>query len=93
MLLLMRCILKCIVKMKYYGLKVQKGEFKVKIKDFTSTYEGKFSLENVENREGFYLFENLESSDYNTYSRYRYYDDIEIKKIFNIYGHIIVIIE
>ena len=24
--------------------------------------------------------ENLESSDYNTYSRYRYYDDIEIKK-------------
>ena len=52
----------------------------MKVKDFTSTYEGKFSLENVENREGFYLFENLESSDYNTYSRYRYYDDIEIKK-------------
>lgn len=65
----------------------------MKIKDFTSIYEGKFSLENVENGKGFYLFENLKSSDYNTYSRYRYYDDIEIKKIFNIYGHIIVIIE
>ena len=32
----------------------------MKIKDFTSIYEGKFSLENVENGKGFYLFENLE---------------------------------
>ena len=39
------------------------------------------------------IFVNLKSSDYNTYSRYRYYDDIEIKKIFNIYGYITVIIE
>ena len=29
----------------------------MKIKDFTSIYEGKFSLENVENGKGFYLFE------------------------------------
>ena len=33
----------------------------MKVKDFTNIYEGKFSLENVENREGFYLFENLKS--------------------------------
>lgn len=31
----------------------------MKIKDFTSIYEGKFSLENVENGKGFYLFEVL----------------------------------